>query len=163
MQDKVRLLVVVSKAASTAMIGGFALVIAVMGSKIVHSGVGEKILGLIAAFLPIGTAVWWIFGKLQAFCTRREARAVTVAFAMFSPIWFGGAILLSELTGGYAEVLLGSPFALLGVLVGLVGVSSLVSFGMCLFTWSVTRQIIRLAVLVGATVSTPTFQGLPSI
>jgi hypothetical protein len=96
------------------------------------------------AFLPAGIVARWMFRRLQAHCTKREARAVAIAFTVLAPVSFGIAILLSEISGGYAELLLGSPFALVGAFAGIVAIATIVNFVLCLFTLRFTRHIVRL-------------------
>jgi hypothetical protein len=138
------LLIVVAKAALMTTLGYFALVLGFLGSKIVLTNGEEEILGATMALLPSGIAAWWMFRKLQAYYTRREARAVAIAFAVLAPVSFGIAFLFSEISGGYAELLLGSPFALAGAFVGVVVMASIVNFVLCLFTLRFTRHIVRL-------------------
>jgi hypothetical protein len=67
--------------------------------KIVLTHGEEEILAATVAFLPPGIAAWWMFRKLQAYYTRREARAVAITFAVLAPVSFGIAFLLSEIRG----------------------------------------------------------------
>jgi hypothetical protein len=142
MRDKFCLFIIVGKAAFLTTLGVF--VLGVLAFKIALTPAEQGILGAAVAFLPTGIAAWWIFRKLQAYRTRREARAVAIAFAVLNPVSLGIAILLSQLSGGYAELFLGSPFGLVGALVGTVVMATLLDFALCLFTLSITRQIIRL-------------------
>ena len=144
MRDKFWLFIVVGKAALMTTLVYFALALAVLGSKIVLTHGEEEILGATMAFLPTGIAAWWMFRKLQAHCTRREARAVAIAFAVLAPVSFGIAILLSQISGGYADLLLGSPFFLVGAFVGVVVIATIVNFVLCLLTLRITRQIVKL-------------------
>jgi hypothetical protein len=144
MRDQRWLFIVVGKAALMTTLGYFVLVLGTLGSKIVLTHGEEEILGATMAFLPAGISAWWMFRKLQAYCTRREARAVAIAFAVLAPVSFGIAFLLSEISGGYAELLLGSPFFLAGAFVGIVVMATIVNFVLCLFTLGFTRHIVRL-------------------
>ncbi|MGA7446009.1 MAG: hypothetical protein WBQ43_20795 [Terriglobales bacterium] len=116
----------------------------VLGSRIVLTNGEKEILAAPVAFLPAGIAAWWMFRKLQAYCTRREARVVAIAFAVLAPVSFGMAFLFSEMSGGYAELLLGSPFALVGAFAGVVVMATILNFLLCLFTLRFTRHIVRL-------------------
>ncbi len=144
MRDKRWLFIVVGKAALMTTLGYFAPVLGILGSKIVLTHGEEEILAVPMVFLPAGIAAWWMFRKLQAFCTRREARAVAIAFAVLAPVSFGIAFLLSEISGGYADLLLGSPFGLVGAFVGIVVMATIVNFFLCLFTLRFTRHIAKL-------------------
>jgi len=45
----------------------------------------EVLLAALWACLPFGIATWWMFRVLKARYSRREAKAVTTAFAVFTP------------------------------------------------------------------------------
>jgi hypothetical protein len=140
MRDKFWLFIVVGKAALITTLGDF--VLGVLGSKIATPGV-RGILAVSMVFLPAGIAEWWMFGTLQAYCTRRESRAVTTAFAVFAPVSFGIAMLFGELSGGYAAFL-GSLFGLVGASVGIFVMTTVVNFVLCHLTLRITRNIVRL-------------------
>lgn len=145
MRNRLWLLIVVGKAVFMAALGEYALALGIAAlSRISVTHGEETILGVTMAYLPTGIAAWWMFRKLHSYCTRREARAVAIAFAVLAPVSFGIAFVLSELSGGYAELLLGSRFALAGAFVGTVLVATLVNFALCLFTLRITRQIVKL-------------------
>jgi hypothetical protein len=145
--DKFWLLIVIGKAALIATVGEFALVLSVLGFKIAVTPGEQQILKatvmFLLVFLPIGIAAWWIFQKLQARYTRREARAVATAFGVFTPVSLAVATVLSQLPGGYAASL-GRSFSVVGVFVGVVVMTTLLSFLVCLFTLRMTRLIVRL-------------------
>ena len=143
MLDKFWLFIAVGKAALIAAIGCFALVLGVLVFKIVMTPGEREILGVTMAFLPTGVAAWWIFRKLQARYKRREARAVATAFAVFTPVSLLIAIVLSQIPGGYAAFM-GAPFFLVGAFVGIVVMTTILSFLVCLFTLSMTRRIVKL-------------------
>jgi len=147
MRDKFWLFIVVGEAALMTTTGYIALVLGVLGFKIVTTLGEPQILkaaiGFLLVFLPTGFATWWIFRKLQARHTRREARAVATAFGAFTPVSLGIAMVLSEITGGYAAFL-GRPFGLVGAFVGVVVMTAILNFLVCLFTLSMTRRIVKL-------------------
>jgi uncharacterized membrane protein len=89
------------------------------------------VLGVLMAFLPVGIAAWWMFRKLQAQYTRGESRSVATAFAGFGPFVLLVSIVFSQFPGGYAS-LLGGPFALVGVFLGIVMITTLLSFMPCM-------------------------------
>jgi ABC-type molybdate transport system permease subunit len=101
------------------------------------------------ALFSTGIAVWvavrWMFRTLQAFSTKRDARAVATLFVVLSPVWLGIAILLGG--GGYAAEFLEYPFGRAGAFVGLFGgfvvVAAIASFAICLITFRNTRCIVR--------------------
>lgn len=88
--------------------GGYAVpFIAVsMGFKDLHS----KLVDVLTAavwLVAFGLAIWWMFHKLRALYTRREARALATAFGVFTPVSLVLALVLSEISGGYGEWLIG--------------------------------------------------------
>jgi len=148
MRDKFWLFIVVGEAALMTTTGYIALVLGVLGFKIVTTLGEPQILkaaiGFLLVFLPTGFATWWIFRKLQARHTRREARAVATAFGVFTPASLLIAIVLAVVPGSYAELLLGSPFAPVGAFVGIVLMTTILNFRVCLFALSMTRRIVKL-------------------
>ena len=144
MRDKLWLFIVVGKAALITTLVGFALVLGVLASKIVITHGEEEILGGTLMIFPAGIAAWWMFRKLQAHCTRREARAAATAVAVFTPVSLGIAMLLSQISGGTADQVLGSPFGLIGAFAGIVVITTLVNYALSLFTLWVTRHAVKL-------------------
>jgi hypothetical protein len=70
-------------------------------------------------FAPVGAGAWWIFRKFRNRWHRREALAVAISFAVFSPLSLAVAIPLSEIPAGYAGNLWG-PSVLIGAFVSIV-------------------------------------------
>jgi hypothetical protein len=73
----------------------------------------------IMIFVPVGAGAWWIFRKLRNRWQRREALAVAISFAVFSPISMVVAIPLSAIPAAYAGNFWG-PFVLVGAFVSIV-------------------------------------------
>jgi hypothetical protein len=147
MRDLIRLSVVVGKAAVIVVAGAYALVLATMAFRIdgdARPTVGILI-GISAVFLPTGAAIWWMSRTLRTVFQRREARAISTAFAIFAPISLGVAFVLSEITGSYGELIGGRPvFGLVGALLGTALVTALLSFLVCAAVLRVTRLRISL-------------------
>jgi ABC-type molybdate transport system permease subunit len=141
MLDKFWLFIVVGRAAIVTTFVVFGL--GALAFKVAVTRWEEEILGLTVLLLPAGAAAWWIFRKLQEHCTRREARAVAIAFVVFAPVSMGIAILLSQTSGGFAAMFLGSSFGLVGAFAGAAVITALVSFVLCLLTLRFTRHIIK--------------------
>jgi hypothetical protein len=139
MRNRFWLFVAVGKAALITCV--CALVVGVLSFRIAVTHVEQEILGAVIAIIPSGIAAWWMFRKLRAHCTRREARAVALTFGVFTPVSLGVALVLAQIPGGYAEALLGGPFALVGAFAGTVVMTTLLSFLACLLALSVTRRI----------------------
>ncbi len=72
----------------------------------------ETILLFVIVFVPDGLAAWWIFRRLLVDHQRSDARRGVMAFAVSAPVVLAVGMVLGELVGGYAEVILGSHFIL---------------------------------------------------
>ncbi|MGA2433967.1 MAG: hypothetical protein ABSG25_01640 [Bryobacteraceae bacterium] len=134
MSDKFRLLIVVTKA--TLLVESMCIpLVLVLGRPPnpldVPSNV--RIAGRLTLtfLLPIGLAAWWMFRKLQARYTRREARAVAIAYGVFTPVSLGIAVLPSTMLGGCAAQLLGNAFGAIGAVAGVIVLTALISFVPC--------------------------------
>jgi len=142
MRGKLQLFLIVGKAALIVTAGCF--VVPLLTPKSALTGIEQGALILTALVLTTGVATWWIFRKLQTDYTRREARAVATTFAILAPASLAIAFPLSLLPAGYAEILLGSRFLLLGAFVGIVAITTSLNFLLCLFTLWMTHHIIKL-------------------
>jgi hypothetical protein len=115
-----------------------------------HFPVGQRTVGMYPVavitivFLATGAAPWLMFNDLRGKFSRREARAVSIAFGVLTPVTLATGLALAGIPGSYAELLLGSAFGLVGAFAGTVLVTTLLSFGLCLFTLWVTRRIERI-------------------
>jgi hypothetical protein len=90
---------------------------------------------------PVSLAAWWIFKKLLSSFPSRVARAVAIAFGVFTPVSLGAAFPLSLIAGAYSEGLLGHPlFGLVGAIVGIVIMTALLGFMPCALTLWVVRR-----------------------
>ena len=95
--------------------------------------------------VAFGLAIWWVFHKLRALYTRREARAIATAFGVFTPVSLVLALVLSEISGGYGEWLVGQPWGgLAGAFVGTVAITALLNFIVCWIVLRLTRLTIGL-------------------
>jgi len=102
-----------------------------------------QVLALGAMMIPTGIAAFWMFRKLQLRHTAREAKAVAIAFSIFAPIGLMIAIVFAEIPGGYAELFLGSRFALVGVFASIPVITAFASYVPCLFVLWMTRHIMK--------------------
>ena len=95
--------------------------------------------------VAFGLAIWWMFHKLRALYTRREARAIATAFGVFTPVSLVLALVLSEISGGYGEWLVGHPWGgLAGAFLGTVAITNLLNFIVCWIVLCLTRLTISL-------------------
>ncbi len=141
MRDKFRLFIVVGKAVLITTVG---CPVPLLALKLALTRGEQGTLTLIAIILATGIATWRIFRKLQTDYTRREARAVATTFAILAPVSLAIAMPLSLIPGGYAEMLLGSPFAPVGAFAGIVATTPILDFLPCLLTLWMTRRIVKL-------------------
>jgi|SRR5579872_6668083 hypothetical protein len=145
MRDAFQLAVIVWKASLIVTAGCFALLLTPMlwGFKPDPKLTVGATLGAVACFLPIGAATVWILRKLRTVYAQREARAVSIAFGLFTPISLLISILV-PIPGGYALAAPAVPkfLGLIGYLVGTSVTTALLSFLVCALTLRVTRLTI---------------------
>jgi hypothetical protein len=101
----------------------------------------EAMLILLIAFLPSSCAALWIFRKLQSRCTRREARAVALAFGVLTPILLAISMIFGTLAGAFAEGVVGGPFILLAAFGAPILLTIVLVFCISLFTLRMTHHI----------------------
>lgn len=144
MRDAFRLSVIVGKAAFIVTTGCFALILTPMLWEFdpdLRPTKGE-ILGALACSFPIGIATAWMVRKLRTVYSRHGARAVSIAFGIFSPIFLLVSILV-PIPGGYAFALAGSKIVgLIGYFVGTTVMTAFLSFLVCALVLRVTRLAI---------------------
>jgi hypothetical protein len=129
MGDKTFLLACVGMASLVGTLGFFTFVFLSMPFKI-ESFAAE---GLLAAFwvcIPFGIATWWMFRQLSTRYSKREAKAVTTAFAVSTPVSFGVSLVLAQLGGSF-----------IGALICTIAISTLLSFAVCLLVLRMTCHI----------------------
>ncbi len=141
MQGKFTLFIVVGQATLMATVGYCTLVL--VGFKLAVTPVGQGVLGVVCALLPAGFAAWWIFRKLQKHYTQRGSRAAAVAFGVVTPLSFAVAILLAQIAGGYAEIVLGGRFILPAVFATVAVVTTLLNFAASALVLRFTRHLER--------------------
>jgi len=146
MRDPLRLLIVVGEAAFFVVAGCSALVLiaaTLLRASSVASG-GQTVAGAAAVFLPTGLATWWISRKLQEHFSRREARAVAIAFVVFAPASLSIALFVPPLLGSAADLLFGSHFLFFAALLAVIVVMTVVwTFLACALVLWITRRIER--------------------
>src|ERR1700732_1320954 len=121
MRDAFGLFLIVGKAAII-VTGGcfvFLLMAVLIGFRPEPLLVEKAILGAVIVLLPTGVSVWWTFRKLRKLYARREARAVCIAFAVFTPVSLLVAFGLGPLFG-YVQIS-GAP-QVIGVLSVFMGI-----------------------------------------
>jgi hypothetical protein len=145
MRDTFRLLIIVGKATFVATGGLFALILTLtrLGFNPDHNSVWLKILVLAACILPLGAANVWSYLRLRTLYPQREARAVSIAFGVFTPISLGVSMVLGELTGGYADILVRGRYSgAVGAFIGAVVIAAILSFLVCSLVLRITKLTI---------------------
>jgi hypothetical protein len=144
MEFPLRLSLTTGQSALLVSIGGYAVPFIAVSAG--FKGPDNKIMGALMAtvwLVAFGLAIWWMFHKLRVLYTRREARAIATAFGVFTPVSFVLALVLSEISGGYGERLIGHAWGgLAGAFVGTVAITALLDFIVCWIVLTVTRLTI---------------------
>jgi fructose-specific phosphotransferase system IIC component len=145
MRDTFRLFVIVGKAALIAAGGLFALALtlSLFGFNPDHKSAWARIIVLAACLLPIGVGTAWMFRRLRAVYTQREARAVSIAFGVFTPISLGVSMVLGTITGGYADILVRWRYSgAVGAFAGVVIIAAFLNFIVCALVLRITKLAI---------------------
>jgi len=101
---------------------------------------GEEMVGVVMAFLPSGLAAYLLFRRLRNRYGSRAALWTSIVFVIFAPASLLVAVVLAPFPAGHAELLLGSPFFLVGAFVGIIVVITILTFGPSLFTLWLSRR-----------------------
>ncbi len=130
-------LVIASLIATTAY---FVPVLVVLAFHLSLTRHGEEMLGMVMAVLPSGLAAYLLFRRLRNRYSTRPALWTSIVFAIFAPVSLLVAIVLAPFPGGYADLLLGGPFAWIGAFVGIIVVTTILTFGPSLFTLWLSKR-----------------------
>jgi len=106
---------------------------------------GQTIAAMFAVLLPFGLATRLVFRQLQPHFSRREARAVAIAFIVFAPVSFAIANLLYAIPGSIAGPILSKSRLgfLSALLVGIAIMTALLSSLGCALALWITRRTER--------------------
>jgi hypothetical protein len=148
MRNTSRLFVIIAMGSviATVLYFGLALIVATLLQKPSVPRAAQGVGVAVTVFVPICLAAWWIFRKLRAQYTRREARAVALAFGVFAPVPLAISLLLGPIVGGYTGIFLGTQSRLVafsGAVMGGVVMITLVTFATTLLAAWITRHIGR--------------------
>lgn len=139
MRDRLRLFSLISKASAISVAGVF---LCVGAAILMEGGTGRAALWIaLAPFIAgIACSTWWLGRALRRSFNPSEARAMTKAFAGFSPLWMLASLFVAEFGGG-ALGYLGPPvFGFIGaVLAMILSLATLSSLTAAFALW-ITRQ-----------------------
>jgi len=136
MSREFQLSILVGEASFIAFAGSIALVLTAvrLGLNPEQKSVAAELAFLIAALLPTVGAVGWLFRKLRTAYPRREARAVSVAFGVFTPISLAVSMVVGEMSGGL--------FGAIGAFAGALVMTAFLTFFVCALVMRVTKLAI---------------------
>lgn len=118
----------------------FVPVLVVLAFHLALTRRAEEMMGVVMAFLPGALAAYPLFRKLRNRYSSRPALCTSIVFLIFAPVSLLVAIVLAPLPGGYADLFLGGPFALVGAFLGIVVVITVLTFGPSLFMLWLSRR-----------------------
>jgi hypothetical protein len=130
-------LAIASLAATTAY---FVPVLIVLAFHLSLPRQGEEMVGVVMAFLPSGLAAYLLFRRLRNRYSSRAALWTSIVFLILAPASLLVAVVLAPFPAGHAELLLGSPFFLVGGFVGIVVITTILTFGPSLFTLWLSKR-----------------------
>jgi hypothetical protein len=125
---------------------GFALALAALLHKPSVPRIIQGIGVAVTVFAPICLAGFWIFRKLRAKYTRREALAAAIAFGVLTPAPLAIGLLLGPIVGDYTGIFLRTQSRLVafsGAVIGIVVMIALVTFLTSMLAVRVTHHIGR--------------------
>lgn len=140
------LVVAVGSLIATVLYFGLALALAALLQRPSVPWIVQGIGVAVTVLVPICLAASWVFRKLRAHYTRREARAAAITFGVFTPVPLGISLLLGPIVGGYTGIFLGTESRLVafsGALMGILVMIALMTFVTSLLALWVTRRIGR--------------------
>ena len=116
--------------------GSIALVLTAvrLGLNSEQKSVAAELAFLITALLPTVGAVGWLFRKLRTAYPRREARAVSVDFGVFTPISLAVSMVFGEMSGGL--------FGAIGAFAGALVMTVFLTLFVCALVLRVTKLAI---------------------
>jgi hypothetical protein len=101
------------------------------------------VLIILIFILPNVVGDVWMFRKLLTIQPRREARAMSIAFSLCTPIFLGVSMIFGEISGSYSEALGGRPiFGPIGAFGGAFVFTAFLSFLVCALVLRVTKLAI---------------------
>lgn len=129
---------------ATVLYFGLALALAALFQRPSVPRIVQGIGVAVTVLVPICLGALWIFRKLQAEYTRREARAAAITFGVFTPVPLAISLLLGPIVGGYTGIFLRTESRLVafsGAVMGIVVMIALVTFVTSLLAVWITRHV----------------------
>lgn len=146
MRPALRLLVVTAEASFLVAVGWFGVAVISVKSFPEPNGptIAQGIMLSIPFVIVVGLATWMSFRKLRTCYPRREVRALTIAVAVFVPLWAGVSMPLAQFVAGIPGLASPHSYGLLGSLILAIGITtSLLTFAVCAVVLRITRRIAR--------------------
>lgn len=131
---------------ATVLYFGFALALAALLQRPSVPRTMQGIGVAVTVLAPICLAGFWIFRKLRAKCTRREALAAAITFGVLTPAPLAIGLLLGPIVGDYAGIFLRTQSRLVafsGAVMGIVVMIALVTFLISILTVWITGHVGR--------------------
>src|ERR1700674_2585658 len=102
MRGSVQLFLIVGKAALMATVGCFALTLVAvrLGLKPEPKSAAVEAAFAMTFLIPMASAIRWLFRKVQTVYPWREARAISIAFGVFTPLALAVSMVFAEISGG---------------------------------------------------------------
>ena len=138
-RERLWLFMVDARAALLLSTGCMLPVLVGLGLNIAFTSRQELALVVSLGFVVSALTALWVFRTLRLQYTRDEAKAVAKAFVVLGPVALAISFPLAVFPGGLAEGLLGSPFALVGALLGIVVMVMLMSFAFSIAALKMSR------------------------
>ena len=138
-RERLWLFMVDARAALLLSTGCMLPVLVGLGLNIAFTSRQELALVVSLGFVVSALTALWVFRTLRLQYTRNEAKAVAKAIVVLGPVALAISFPLAVFPGGLAEELLGSPFALVGALLGIVVMVTLMSFAFSIAALKMSR------------------------
>jgi hypothetical protein len=142
MRATVQLFIAVVKGTLIIFVGCVTLLLGAyrLGLNVDRKSTAVDVLILLIILSPNAVGDVWMFRKLPTIQPRREARALSIAFSLCTPVFLGVSMFFGEISGSYSEALGGRPiFGPIGAFGGAFVFTAFMSFLVCALVLRVTK------------------------
>jgi hypothetical protein len=140
MRNRIALLIDIGMASLITAIGWFVPVLISLHFSVPLTHHEEYLAGLALVTIPSGAAGCCLYLRLRGRYRKRDAKKLSIGFAIFTPVSLGVSMVLAPIAGGYAELFLGPSFILPSVFTSIVVIMTLLSFLFSFFSLWVSGQ-----------------------